>query len=70
MSGQLSLGLEVSLTEGHLRAAYARTRLAASIPFEVALSAPAIATALRAAAKAALTCRPRGASARPKRRPR
>ncbi len=61
-SGQLKLPLEVSLTESHLRAAYARTRLAASIPFEAALSAPAIATALRAAAKAALSCRSRGAS--------
>ena len=61
-SGQLSLGLEVSLTEAHLRAAFARTRLAASIPFEEALSRPSVVAALRGSAKAALSCRSRGAS--------
>jgi len=67
-SGQLSLGLEVSLTESHLRAAHDRTRWVRSIPFEEALSRPAVAAALRATAKAALSCRLRGATPARRRR--
>lgn len=65
---QLTLGLEVSLTEAHLRAAYARTRLAASIPFEEAITRHPVYVALWACAKAALSCRSRGASSRKQRR--